>query len=63
MKQFDVDSFLIGLCFALLIVFLIYFIVKSVKQDRYIKFLEGTLEHIQEHILGIDKENENGKNK
>lgn len=46
MKQFSFDSFLLGVCFALLVAFLIYFVVKSVKQEKYIRHLEQTLENI-----------------
>lgn len=52
----DKDSFLLGLLFALLVCFLLYYIVKIVKQDRYIRYLESIIEKMQKSMLGKDFE-------
>lgn len=54
--MFDKDSFILGLLFALIIVFLLYYIVKSVKQDRYIRHLESILDQMQRQMFGKDFE-------
>lgn len=54
--MFEIDSFILGLLFALIIVFLIYYIVKCVKQDRYIRHLESYIDQMQRKILGKDFE-------
>lgn len=52
----DKDSFLLGLLFALLVCFLLYYIVKSVKQERYIDYLHSIIEKMQKSMLGKDFE-------
>lgn len=52
----DKDSFLLGLLFALLICFLLYYIVKSVKQERYINFLEDHIEKLHHSMFGKEFE-------
>lgn len=52
----DKDSFLLGLLFALLVCFLLYYIVKIVKQERYIDYLHSIIEKMQKSMLGKDFE-------